>query len=142
MIRSGDHFVLIILIIRARLALKIKRKIYRYFVNSTTQSLSCLQSAKKILVLFNGKCSPKLSTNCKRSRCQVKKRAQYRPSQKSTTGITPGSPPDLGRLTSCEKSGARSKAFKCPWGILFNFQIKGKNYNAIHQINPSPVDKY
>ena len=109
MIRGADHFALIILIIRARLALKIKRKIYRHFVNSKTQSLSYLQSAKKTLVLFKGKCSPKLCTNCKRSRCQVKKRAQYRPSQKTTTGITTGSPPDLGRLTSCERSQWRKK---------------------------------
>ena len=126
MIRSADHFALIILIIRARLALKIKRKIYRHFVNSKTQSLSYLQSAKKILVLFKGKCSPKLCTNCKRSRCQVKKRAQYRPSQKSTTGITTGSPPDLGRRQAAKRVAQEAKHSNALGAFSLIFRLKGK----------------
>ena len=43
----------------ARLQVERKRKIYRYFVNGTTQSRSCFLCHKKIPVIFDGNFSPK-----------------------------------------------------------------------------------
>ena len=45
----------------ARFQVEKKRKIYRYFVNGTTQSRSCFRCKKKIPVIFDGNVSPKFS---------------------------------------------------------------------------------
>ena len=44
-----------------------KRKLYRYFVNGTTQSRSCFPFQKKIAVPFGGNFPPNFHANGKRS---------------------------------------------------------------------------
>ena len=58
--RKDQNFLyLFFWITSARLQVERKRKIYRYFVNGTTQSRSCFLCHKKIPVIFDGNFSPK-----------------------------------------------------------------------------------
>ena len=57
--RNDRNFPYHVWITSVRLYVEGKRKIYRYFVNSTTQSRSCFRCQKHLPVPFDGNYLPK-----------------------------------------------------------------------------------